>query len=286
MKRIRVLSAVLFCMTLWLTVAGCRPGAGIGLGHPAAENEYTLLLKMWNGPDHINIADLYLRRTKQYTHWQGLYVVNKDNSSALYWGQYRSRQDAMKNLHTAKQYVAPATKEQIFRMAAVVPLPGKDIGPDEWNLKNARGEYTVLVAIFQNIPDRNYYGRKTRAVELCKKLRAQGREAYFMHDITRSGVTIGMFPAAAVETKRVARKHPETGDTYFEDYRVVVDPDMKAIIKANPELLYCGNTMIRTAVDPQTGKAVRRASPSVAFPVSDFQKGRVNSDAFYRTGND
>jgi hypothetical protein len=269
---------------LWLTTIGCQPGEGISPGGYSAEDEYTLLLKMWNGGDHMTAADYYLQRTKQYTNWRGLYVVNKDTGSALYWGKYRTRQDALNNLQTAKQYRAPATKEHIYQMAAIVPLPGKDVGPPEWNLKNADGEYTVLVAVFQNIPRQHYFGRKNRAVELCKKLRDRGEDAYYMHDIARSIVTIGMFPASSVQTRRIQKRHPQTGDTYFEDFRVVVDPNMKAILKDNPELLYCGNTEIRTEVDRNTGKLVQRVSPSVPLNIAECLKGD-NSDAFNHAGN-
>jgi len=275
-----------FCATLWLAIAGCQPGEGLNLsGNNTPEDEYTVMLIMLNGPDHVQMADMYLQRTQQYTHWSGLYVVNKDDSSVLYWGRYRSREEAMKNLRAAKEYVAPATKQKIYQMAAIVPLPGKDVGPAEWNLKNATGEHTVLVAVFQDLPQQNYYGRKTRAVELCKKLREQGQQAYFFHETSRSGVTIGMFPANAMQTRRVERKHPQTGDTYFEDLRVVVDPDMKKILEDNPEFLYCGNTEIRTVQDPTTGKMIQKTTPSMPLSVSEFMKGQSNNDAFNRTGN-
>ncbi len=275
-----------FCMTLWLVAAGCQPGEGLSLGgNNAGEDEYTLMLIMLNGPDHVAMADLYLERTKQFTNWAGLYVVNKDDSSTLYWGRYRTREAAMNNLRTAKEYVAPASKQKIYQMAAIVPLPGKDIGPAEWNLKNADGEHTVLVAVFQDLPPQNYYGRKARAVDLCKQLRAQGTEAYFFHDTSRSGVTIGMFSEKAMQTRRVERKHPQTGDTFFEDLRVVVDPKMKKILDDNPEFLYCGNTEIRTIVNPATGKTVQQTTPSMPLSVSEFKKGQLNNDAFNRTGN-
>ncbi|MBN1942090.1 MAG: hypothetical protein JW849_02235 [Phycisphaerae bacterium] len=274
------------CIIAAFASLGCEPG-GMGMmpGALEQEDQYTLLLTTLTGSDHVNLADLYLQRTKQYTQWQGLYVVNKDDSSALYWGRYRTAPEAMRNLQTAKQYVTPATGENIFRMATIVPLPGKDVGPPEWNLKNAQGEYTVLVAVFQDLPQQNYFGRKGRAVDLCKKLREQGQEAYFLHDVSRSGVTLGSFPAQAVQTQRVPKRHPQTGDTFYEDLRVVVDPKMKAILKANPEFLYCGNTEIRMEMDPQTGKMVRRVSPSVPMSIGEFKKGQMNIDAFHRSGN-
>lgn len=285
-RRVWLFATALFCLAL----PGCTNGTGLGSGltlpgQPAPEDEYTLLLTTLTGPDHVNLADLYLQRTRQYTNWTDLFVVNGDDSSALYWGRYRTREEAMKNLRTAKAYTTPATGEHIFHMATIVPLPGKDIGPAEWNLANAPGEYTVLVAIFQDLPQQNYFGRKSRAVDLCRKLREQGVEAYFLHDASRSGVTIGTFPAQAVQVRRVPRKHPQTGDVFYEDHRVVVDPKMKAVLRDYPELLYCGNTEIRTEPDPQTGKLVRRAAPSVPLSIGEFRKGLANSDAFSRSGN-
>ena len=285
MRRIRKTTGLLFLVIILAAMVGCTPGGELYLGGHQPETQFTILLKTLTGPDHVNLSDFYLERTKQFTGWRGLYVVNKEESSALYWGQYSTYESGMKNLQTAKNYVAPATREHLFRMATIVPLPGEDIGPAEWNLKNAQGEYTVLVAVFQDLPQRNYFGRKKRAVELCEKLRKQGTEAYFMHDIARSGVTIGTFPPQAIETKTVQRRHPQSGDLFYEDLRVVVDPKMKTVLKNNPELLYCGNTEIRTVVDPNTGKYVKKVSPSVPLSISEFKKGRMKSDAFHHSGN-
>ncbi|MBN1555931.1 MAG: hypothetical protein JXA11_14400 [Phycisphaerae bacterium] len=285
MKRIACVTMLGLCTVLVGCDGAGAGGGGWNLGGYAAEDEYTLLLTTLTGPDHVNLADLYLQRMKQYTDWQGLYVVNKDESSALYWGKYRTRQDALKNLQTAKQYVTPGSGENLFRMATIVPLPGQDVGPSEWNLKNARGEYTVLVAVFQDLPQQNYVGRKSRAVDLCKKLRQQGQEAYFLHETSRSGVTIGTFPAEAMRTRQVEKIHPQTGDKYLVEERVVIDPRMKAILKENPEFLYCGNTEIRNELDPQTGKIVRRVTPSAPLSISEFKKGQMVNDAFHRSGN-
>jgi hypothetical protein len=280
----KVFRWTVFGLALAALSAGCEglPSPGMQLG---GESQYTILLMNFSGPEHVELADFHLKQAKKFTGWSDLYVVHQESHSELYRGHYRTMQEASNDLRSSKQYVAPAAKQNIYRMATIVPLPGKDIGPPEWNLRNAQGEYTVLVAVFQDLPEQNYYGRKDKAVDLCRKLREQGREAYFLHDTSRSGVTIGTFPAKAIQTKRVKRIHPKTGDAFFEDVKLMVDPKMKAVMQDYPEFLFCGNTVIRTTVDEKTGKAVKKADGPEPLSISQFKKGLTEDNAFHRAGN-
>ena len=133
--------------------------------------------------------------------WDGVFVINKAAQSELYWGRYRSGEQARKNLATAKAHRAE-TGIKPFGKATVVTLPGKDIGPPEWNLRNCPAAYTLLVAVFTNDPARNYIGRRKFAVDYCRRVREGGYEGYFYHGPVVSHVTIGAFGESAVEFKR------------------------------------------------------------------------------------
>lgn len=258
--------------------AAIGPGEGFDTG-----GNVTILLLALRGEDHVEAANFHLNRAREFTGWDNLFVINKEDYSGLYWGRYASREAAEPNLKRAKEYVTPIGR-RVYQRAIILPLPGKDVGPEKYNLLNARGAYSVLVAVFQDLPDRDYFGRKKRAVELCTKLRAQGKEAYFYHDTVRSGVTLGTFPADAVQTRRVRRRHPKTGDTFFQDVKYVADPRMKELMKQYPELLYCGNTEIRTIIDPETGKRVRKTQGSMPVSIAELRSKRQGTHAYDRPG--
>jgi len=231
----------------------------------------SVLLMSFHGRNHAQAAQSTLDNAKKHTGWEPLFLIHAGDHSGLYWGRYDTQAQAEPFLRRAKEYVAPSG-ESVFRGAILLPLPGRDLGPDQYNLLHAQGAYSVLVAVFQDIPERHYLGRKKRAVELCRKLRQQGKEAYFYHDEVRSGVTIGTFPASAVKTRPVRKRHPQTGDTFIQHVKYIDSPEMKALVKEYPELLYCGNTEIRTIRDPKTGKLVRKVQGSMPISISEIRR--------------
>ncbi len=82
-----------------------------------------------------------------------------------------------------------------------VPVERTQLGPPEWNLVGAAGEYTLLIAVYSE-----FEGRDEAAVEHVRILRDEGEEAYYYHDITRSHVCIGTF--AKNDIKRTGRGVP------------------------------------------------------------------------------
>lgn len=177
-----------------------QPAAGFG----EAESEgtsYSVLLKQFSDPEaHIQDANYYQKRLSEGLGWRGLFVVHRGGYSLLFWGQFRTVEAAQGNLRKARAYRAQDGSAP-FPTAIIVPAPGKDIGPPEWNLKKVKGAYTLLVAIFRDEPERKYFGRKKFAVDYCKRLRAGGYEAYYYHGAAISHVTIGAFPESAVTVR-------------------------------------------------------------------------------------
>jgi hypothetical protein len=169
-------------------LAGCTP--------VQSDDEYSIRLMVVVSPDHVQRVQTYKERTEQETGWTGLYVLVKADFSELYWGKYPSKEAAEGDLRRAKSF-RTHVGIQAFPIAAIVPIPGTDIGPPEMNLANAKGVYTVLIATFHDVPERRQY-----AVDNCKDLRQKGEEAYFYHTSTQSIVTIGAFDASAVKEVR------------------------------------------------------------------------------------
>jgi hypothetical protein len=218
---------------------------GGGSAAPAGEADRTIILATFTDPlQHAQQAEDYRRKITEKLGWKDVFVHTEKGRSVLLWGRYVTDDQAQSNLRKAKTYRA-ADGTAVFAQAFIAPLPGgTDTGPAEWNLKNATGAYTLLVAVFKDDPEHKYVGRKKGdAVDLVKKLRDAGREAYFYHQPGMSNVTIGSFPANAVRRE---------GDNV-----TVLDPRVTQLQQEFPELLVNGNTITDIKRDPKTQQVTK-----------------------------
>ncbi len=220
-KHARTLAAMLLCAVTLAALPSCdengQAGSALnatsstrpaGLGAPAASpagnadnDAYTILLASMNNPaTHIQDAQLYQQRLTQGLGWKGVFVLDKAGTSEVCWGKYRTVEDADPNLRIAKNH-RTQTGTKPFAQAIIVPLPGADIGPTEWNLRNVRAPYTLLIATFHDDPAHKYVGRRKFAVDYCRLLRQGNYDAYFYHFPSMSIVTIGTFGPEAVRGK-------------------------------------------------------------------------------------
>jgi hypothetical protein len=207
------------------TLAGCTTGP--------SDDEYSIRLMVVPTPDHVQRVQAYKEHTERETGWMGLYVLVKGDFSELYWGKYPSKEAAEGDLRRAKNF-RTHVGIQAFPSAVIVPIPGKDVGPPEMNLSNAKGVYTVLIATFHDVPDRRQF-----AVDNCKDLRQKGEDAYYYHTSTQSIVTVGAFEASAIKEVRngptttteinseairqVLRRHPRLAENGYAVKVVVPD---------------------------------------------------------------
>ncbi len=244
-----------------IALAGCDsmnlPGGGLGgnrSGKPK-EGEWTILLSTIRGAGHVRLGTEGKDEVQQETGWNDLLVVHEAGVSKLYRGSYRSPEDAREDLKESKQY---------FPQAILIKTPGSDIGPAEWDLENARGAYTVCVAIFYNEPDQDWYLRKQAAVEYCEQLRGEGREAYYFHGPSKSSVTIGSFGEQAVREVSQWNENRTQRLTTTE----VVEPRIHRIMKEFPYMAVNGRAEIVTVPDARTGtaKKVRTRTYVVRIP--------------------
>jgi len=231
----------------------------------------TILLQLFEGPDHVDRAvsqKNYLADTLQ---WHDVYVVHEDDHSILYMGSYgsdgASQRQIQANLAKAKNF-RMANGVQPFVKAIVIAKPGTaDEGPSEWNLKNAKGYYSVLVDIQYDVPQSGYYGRKQRAVMDCRNLRKQGYDAYYFHGPYKSGVAVGTFPETSIKTVMVKARHPITHNEFEVEKKVIVDPKMKKVFQDFPEMLICGNTEKTVEIYYENGRPKRHAVTQEPYPI-------------------
>ena len=247
------ITIILIIPVLTMSLAGCVRDKKHPLFRPqrhtvSSEGDtYSILLAVLSNPvNHVRDADYYKRVLTEKLGWKDVFVVHKEGYSTVFWGHYRTWKEAQPNLRIAKAYRA-ANGSAVFAKAIIVPLPGKDIGPNEWNLKNVNASYSLLVAVFRDDPKRNYFGRKRFAVQYCRRLRKAGYEAYFYHSPVASHVTIGAFGPESISIKEGPK------GKILE----IKDPRIKALQHDFPYLAVNGAGMNEIVYDPKTRKEIR-----------------------------
>ena len=248
----------LFALLLAVGVfaAGCD-SAGTGMGSLNAssstgDEEYSIALMAFLGHDQMEQAQRYKVSTQEQAGWKDLFVLSDGNKTVLYWGKYSTPDSAAGNLKIAKAWKTKAG-HVAFGGATILALPGGDPGPADWNLKTSKGNYTVMVAIYHDVPEDRIVGRKKNAIEACRVLREKGEEAYFFHGPSQSMVCVGSFPDSAVD---------EVYQPNGSWAQVLRDGRIRELLNRYPKLAVNGKGRAQTAIDPATGKEVFADVPS------------------------
>lgn len=200
-----------------LATLGCRGARG---------EPWTIECMKYAEPGHEQVIDSVadvLRKTPGIDS-RKVRVAHEPEGSAIYYGRYFRRIDRLndersippelkRDLEQIKQLYDDQGR-RLFLTARMVPVPVEDVGPPEWNLANATGEYTLQVGVFFPTPELRDF--KRAAVEFVRELRKRGYDAYYYHDRTRSIVTVGIFGPDAV---------------YVRDNRVGYSPQVRALQK-------------------------------------------------------
>jgi hypothetical protein len=144
-----------------------------------------------------------------------------------------------------------------FFSARRIPQPTEDVGPPEWDLRNARGVYTLNVGVTYGTPTLHDY--KKAAVEWVKALRDEGYEAYYYHspDEPRSSICVGTFGSDALvewyETVGGERQHRTRYSDAVEALRARSDFQYN---------LENGHRTYRKAVNEESGTSARMPNRS------------------------
>jgi hypothetical protein len=250
----------------------------------AEDGTYTILLAICNSPTgHAEQAKYYKQATEKHVGWKNLFIVHKDDHSELYWGKYKTLDDAQPNLKKAREYTTPANIK-VFGTAIVVPVPGKDdVGPPEWRLDTTPDKYvyTVMLGEFYDVPEADYLGRRKYAVEYCQQLREKGLPAYYKHDPASSIVTVGLFEASAVVLVK-------KGDKTQRDIR---DQRIQSLFAQFPQLAVNGRQKILRVMNTKTKKMEQVPAPTYLMAIpredkADHANPPASQPATTRPGNE
>lgn len=253
-----------------VTVALVQVGCELAGGQP----RHTILLTVLDRPQyHVQDAKYWLSQAREQTSWRDLYIVHEEGRSKLYCGRYRSLEQAQSHLAEVRTFrtnpIADAPQGvAVFATAKIVPLPGIDLGPAEWRLINNTPDirYTLVVAEFYNDRRARYTEREKYAIEYCTQLRNSGHEAYLYHTQLKSYVTIGSFPESSyqmVTSNQTTREFADRG----EAVPVIMDPQLKQLVRNFPELAINGRRNIIRDINPQTGQQEEWADPTFIMAI-------------------
>lgn len=257
-----------------MLLVGCDfPSNGAGRmpwDRPASGDAFTIMLYLTSDMGHVEAARRVKKFAESETGWKDIRANHAGNYSAVYWGRFSSAKRAGKKLQRAKRF-SLADGSRPFSGAMVVPIDGEDVGPPQWKLTEAPGEYSVLVAVFYDDPKEKYIGRKQFAVDYCRHLRAKGEEAYYHHGSRRSSVTVGSFDHSAVKMVR-------EGNT---ERLKIVDPKVRAVMARFEFAAVNGRQMTSWTVDKNTGEAIRVKEKSYPIRIPG-RKESASDELFHR----
>ena len=190
------------------TAVAANNGGSGQQARPTAVNipkdaRWTIFCATFSGPDHLAQGKAAREKLAQSTGMRDWYLVTADGRSTLYYGYYRSINDPKdsKESQRAQQdrksiaTIKDGMGRSLFATALLVELDSADpASKPEWDLENAKGAYTVQVAVYKGSNE-----RKQAALEAVKQARAMGYPAYYYHGPTASSVCIGTWPKEAVK---------------------------------------------------------------------------------------
>lgn len=199
-------------------------GGSSGIGKP---EPWTIECNAYEGPNRRAMADRMATLLKKVPELptDDVWVEHTQKQSRVFCGVYplryveaetdgkdRLRGDVIIRLNDrVKRDLAfvrqlALGEEHPFFSARPIRKPIPDVGPPEWNLRNAKGVYTLNVGITYPSPTLHNY--KEAAVAWVRDLREHGHEAYYYHDPDkpRTSICIGTFGEDAFQRDSRGRK--------------------------------------------------------------------------------
>lgn len=172
-----------------------KPRAGAGA---AGDVSWAINLGTFDGPDHAQQAERRRVELTAASGLNGLWVLDQGWRSQLYYGKYKSQADrqAENDLAAWRDLSARGVVAVALPMLTPTVMPGSD---PRHNLLYLGPQFVYTLQIGHYDPQ---FGKGFRAAaeDAVAALRSEGLEAYYYHGPERSSVTIGAYPASAVQS--------------------------------------------------------------------------------------
>jgi hypothetical protein len=260
---------------------------------------WTIECSTYRGDQHAEMADKMATALKKVRDLRPdrVRVENAAEESRLYYGEYKLKyvEAKLANEQHAKGDVYVELSDEIkrdlgfvrslalgerypFLTARAIPKPTENVGPSEWDLRNAKGVYTLHVGVTYDTPTMHSY--KEAAVEWVKALRDDGFEAYYYHapDKAVSDICVGTFGDDAVTESFENIKDPETGEP--QKVRRVKYSDAVSALRDKADFrfnLENGHKVFRAMRNEKTGQVAEMPNESFLVKIphggDTLQKG-------------
>lgn len=175
---------------------GAAPAASAA---SSAAQTYTIFCMTFSGKGHIEQAKSLRDKMIKSTDIKDWYVVSTTETSTLYYGYYTTideKKDPKEAARAQKDRKAvgdiQSNGKPMFMPLLLTVEEADPAGKPEWDLRNAKGFWSLQIAAFKDDPH-----RKTSAVQAVAELRKEGVDAFFYHGPTVSSVCVGSFPESA-----------------------------------------------------------------------------------------
>jgi hypothetical protein len=280
--------SLLLLASLSASLTGCATaGGGMDIKlSPGSEPFWGIRCDSRRGPDRFKITQLEydLLKTVRGLKPDLVQLVNNEDESVVYYGRYRRtvavggktptyRPNALPDLELIRSLSLNVDGQPAwpFIYATLEELPSGRPQHPEWNLANAKGYWTLHVAVFYN--EGEITSRKYLAEEYCRELREQGVEAYYHHGPVRSSVYLGLFPKQAVQAFK--QTNPLSGVVTVNNK--IVDERLLDLQKRYPVSYQNGKIVNELVPDPKTGQVTRVpfASFIVRTPSTEAEPDRT-----------
>ena len=257
-------------------------------GAAGSGETWTIECNAYEGPGHKKMAIRMAKLLGAVPELSGdrIRVEHDTGESRVYYGRYKlhyveakvekssgARGDMIvelndeikKDLRFIKQLSLGS--DYPFFSARVMQENPPDVGPHEWDLRNASGVYTLNVGVTYSTRTMKKY--KQAAIEWVRDLRNRGYEAYYYHDPDKpqTSICVGSFGEEAVRIQKWVEPNGEARvrRTYTPD---VVSLQQKEEFRFNLEN---GAKVFRSSRDPKTGAMARMPNKSflVKIPNND-----------------
>ena len=270
---------------------------------PPKDAQWTIYCWSIKGPNHVAQANELKANLLRTSSLRGWYVVHQEDHSALYYGYYRSFKNPKDPKETQRlqgdqkaiQAIADSMGDRPFREAMPMLIVSPDpLAPPEWDLKNARGAWSLEIAVYLGSPQ-----RKQAAIDAVREARKQGIEAYYFHGPNVSSVCIGAWPASAVQVheptqyldedreqpvlvvgpgagavspgaKGVIDRNTNKQLKVLENNVEIVDPALAAMMKQYPHHILNGSEEI-ISIRGRDGRTIDQPKTSMIVPIPQRQ---------------
>lgn len=289
-----------------LALAGCastqRPGPATAPISSAsqvipANAQWTIVCRTFTGEEHHVLAS-QIKQQMLDSGLDGAYILEAADQSTLYYGYYANRADPRVRADIERLVKwTDMGGEHPFPHPLLVELDPKDpAAPPQWDLRNAKGYWSLEIAAYRDSPQ-----RKQAAVDSVRAAREQGIQAYYYQGETISSVCIGAWPRDAL--KEQATDHAGTSAANADEPIMVTnvplndivhgplidrvtgqqvkvfapkvqiqDPTLIAAMKKYPYHYVNGTLHAAVTRDPRTGQEIETPDPSFIVVIPGAQQ--------------